>query len=145
MSHRYVAILAAVALSLAALSGPMAASEPNAGLDSTASSQDPEPIVDEFGATPIAPDAKVIDPRAHAWNHVIVGPDGTTLWVYFWGGVLECNGLHSVEASPTASGIDLQLFMGLQPDAANKDCIELAVLYVTEVTLDAPLITHGME
>jgi hypothetical protein len=144
MSRRYVAILAAVALSLAALSGPMAASEPNAGLDTTVSSENTEPIFDELGATPIAPDPKVIDPRPQAWDHVIISPDGTMLWVHFWGGVLECNGLHSVEVSPTASGIDLQLFMGLQPDAAYKACIELAVLYVTEVTFDAPLITQAM-
>ena len=66
--------------------------------------------------------------------------DGRTLSVYFYMRIEECYGLHSVEITPAAGGIDVLVMTGLQPDAASRVCIEIAQLYVTTVTLDAPLI-----
>lgn len=93
-------------------------------------------------AIPIDADPSVVDPRPHAWEHIVVGADGHTLDVVFWMGIEACNGLHSVTVTPTASGIDVALMTGtpadMPPDTA---CIEIAQQYVTRVTLDAPLIT----
>ncbi len=98
-------------------------------------------MADERGAVPIAPDVTVADPRPHPWDRVVVASDGRSLEVYFWMGIEDCNGLHSVEVEPTACGIELTLYTGtpasMEPGTA---CIEIAQYYVTSVVLEATLI-----
>lgn len=91
-------------------------------------------------ATLIEPNATVVDATPHPWESVSVSGDGTTLSVYFWMGVPECNGLHSVEVTSTDSGIDLVLNTGIPAGAEDLMCIALAQLYRTDVELDQPLI-----
>jgi hypothetical protein len=97
----------------------------------------------EMDALPIEPDEAVIDPRPQGWDHVVVGPDGTTLDVYFWMGVRYCNGLHSVEVTPTETGIELTLMTGVPVGAEGMVCVALATEYVTTVPLDAVLIGNA--
>lgn len=53
---------------------------------------------------------------------------------------VECNGLQSVEVTPTESGIELVLMTGVPAGAEDDMCSAIAQLYRTDVTLDAPLI-----
>lgn len=96
-------------------------------------------------ATPIMADPTVDDPRSHPWERIVVHEDGRTLDVYFWMGAEECNGLHSVVASPTPTGfgIDIRLRTG-QPARMEPGtvCIAIAQQYVTRVSLVEPLITQ---
>ena len=92
----------------------------------------------------IEPDPTVTSPTPHAWDRVVVGADGVTLDVYFWMGVRECNGLHSVDVAPTDTGIDLVLMTGIPAGAEDMVCIALAQDYRTTVVLEEPLVT-GVE
>src|SRR3990170_2304418 len=117
------------AVAFAALAGPAAASEPSPGPDSPVCmpidpSVGPSPCAD--GATDIDPDPTVIDPWPVAWDHIVVGADGRTLTVYFWMGVEDCNGLHSVEVSATATGVDVTVLAGTPVGAEARVCIALA-------------------
>lgn len=91
-------------------------------------------------AIPITPDPTVTNASPQPWESVSVAPDGTSLSVYFWMGVQECNGLQSVEVTPTESGIDLVLMTGTPAGAEDMVCIAIAQLYRTDVQLDTPLI-----
>lgn len=93
-------------------------------------------------ATPIEPDPAVRDPRPTAWDHVVVSADGRSLEVSFWMGVEDCYGLHSVEVTPSASGIEIRLLTGTAADAEGRLCVALAQLYSTTVMLEAPLISN---
>ncbi len=93
-------------------------------------------------ATPIDPDPAVLDPRPTAWDHVVVSADGRSLEVYFWMGVEDCYGLHSVEVTPADGGIGITLLTGTAADAEGRLCVALAQLYSTTVTLKAPLIRN---
>jgi hypothetical protein len=124
--------------------GGALAAEPTSSPDDACFAADLEPTVGcQAAALPIEPDAAVTDPRAQGWDHVVVGPDGTTLDVYFWMGVRHCNGLHSVQVTPTETGIDLTLVTGVPVGAEGMVCIALATEYVTTVPLDAPLIGNA--
>ena len=93
-------------------------------------------------ATPIEPDPAVLTPRPTAWDHVVVSPDGRSLEVYFWMGVEDCYGLHSVEVTPSDSGIGITLLTGTAADAEGRLCVALAQLYSTTVMLEAALISN---
>jgi len=92
-------------------------------------------------AIPISPDPTVVDAHPQPWESVSVAADGTSLTVYFWMGVEDCNGLQSVDVTPTDSGIDLLLMTGMPAGAEDLVCIQIAQLYRTEVALEQPLIT----
>jgi uncharacterized membrane protein len=89
----------------------------------------------------IVPDLTVTDPQPHNWESVAVASDGTSLSVYFWMGVPPCHGLHSVEVTPTESGIDLELFTGVPEGAEDALCIAIAQLFRTDVQLEEALIS----
>jgi hypothetical protein len=91
-------------------------------------------------ATLITPDPTVTNATPQPWESVSVAADGTSLSVYFWMGVPECNGLQSVEVTPTESGIDLVLMTGVPAGAEDMVCIQIAQLYRTDVALEQPLI-----
>lgn len=130
------------ALARLALPALFAASLAVAGGAGVALAQEASP---DPGAIPIVADPSLNDPQPTAWDHVVVDPDGRTLHVYFWMGVQECNGLHSVEVTPTEGGISITVLTGLPEGVEAITCIELAQLYQTSVTLDAPLIEGGVE
>lgn len=140
MSRRLGPITLLVLVASLAIAGPVAAQE---------AFEDPPDdvtegsglVADELGAVPATPDPTVVDPRPHPWDRVVVASDGRSLDVYFWMGIEDCNGLHSVEVAPTDGGIELALYTGtpatMEPGTA---CIEIAQYYVTQVVLEAPLI-----
>ncbi|CAN5449576.1 hypothetical protein BH24CHL9_BH24CHL9_11860 [soil metagenome] len=97
------------------------------------------------GSIPVVADPSLNDPQPTAWERIVVGPDGRTLDVYFWMGVLECNGLHSVEVTPTDDGVSVTVLTGLPEGVEAIACIDLAQLYRTTVTLETPLIEGGVE
>jgi hypothetical protein len=91
-------------------------------------------------ATPIEPDPAVVDARPTPWEHIVVSADGRTLEVFFWMGVTECHGLHSVAVDRDGGALSVTLMTGSAPDATDRFCIAVAQLYVTTVELDEPLI-----
>jgi hypothetical protein len=139
-----LAACAALGLLLFPFGGTLAA-EPLPEPEDAACTLAPEttPGCVEMDALPIEPDGTVSDPQPQGWDHVVVGPDGRTLDVYFWMGVRHCHGLHSVEVTPTESGIDLTLMTGVPVGAEGMVCVALATEYVTTVPLDAPLIGNA--
>ncbi|MFO7534005.1 MAG: hypothetical protein R6W93_16235 [Candidatus Limnocylindrales bacterium] len=143
MSTRFSLILATVVLSLVAASAPVVANEPSIDPDAAVSDENAVSNTDQTGATRVEPDPTVMSPRPHAWDHIVVSADGLTLSVYFYMGIEECHGLHSVTVGPTGAGIELQLQTGTPVGAGDTACIEIAQLYVTTVTLDEPLITNA--
>jgi hypothetical protein len=94
-------------------------------------------------ATPVEPDPTLQDPQPIPFDHVVVGPDGTTLTVYFWMGAEPCTGLYGVEAQPIEGGIDLTILVGSPEDVASMTCIAIAELRSTVVTLEQPLVVAG--
>jgi hypothetical protein len=143
MTTRLSLILAAIVFSLVAVSAPVVANEPSIDPDAAVSDENGDSNTDETGATRVEPDPTVTSPRPHAWDHIVVSADGLTLSVYFYMGIEECHGLHSVTLSPAGAGIELQLQTGTPLGAGDTACIEIAKLYVTTVTLDEPLITNA--
>ncbi len=143
MPPRLALVLAAVLLSLGAVSATVIASEPTNDPDDAISADGLEPVSNEADATPIEPDPTVTDPHPHAWEQIVVGADGVTLSIYFSMGVEDCDGLHSVDISPTDGGIDVRLQTGVPAGAEDLLCIAIAQQYVTTVTLDAPLIGNA--
>ena len=93
-------------------------------------------------ATPIEPDPAVLDARPTAWDHVVVSADGRSLEVFFWMGVEDCYGLHSIDVAPSDNGIAITLLTGTAADAEGRLCVALAQLYSTTVRLEAPLISN---
>jgi hypothetical protein len=94
-------------------------------------------------ATPIEPDPTLQDPQPVPFEHVVVGPDGTTLTVYFWMGAEPCSGLYGVETQPIEGGIDLTILVGAPEGVESMTCIAIAELRSTVVTLDQPLVVAG--
>ncbi len=142
MHRRHVTILAILVLSLAATPTATLANEPTLGPDTAVSSDMATALPDDPGATPIEPDPTVTDPRPQAWDHITVASDGQTLSIYFWMGVEDCNGLHSVSVDRIEAGIDIQLLTGTPAGAGRIACIAIAQQYVTSVALDQPLILN---
>jgi len=94
-------------------------------------------------ARPVEVDPTLQDPQPVPFDHVVVGPDGTTLTVYFWMGAEPCNGLSGVEVQPIEGGIDLTILVGAPEDVASMTCIAIAELRSTVVTLEQPLVVPG--
>jgi hypothetical protein len=75
--------------------------------------------------------------RPRPFDRAVVGADGTTVDVYFYGGVAECYVVDRVEVDRSdPAAIRLTLYEGGRPGA--DVCIEIAVAYVTTVRLDPP-------
>jgi hypothetical protein len=143
--ERLLIVLTVASIALAGLAVPAAAQPSQAPDTPVCMTLDPsvDPATCGDGATAIDPDPGVLDPRPIAWDHIVVAPDGRSLTVYFWMGVQECNGLHSVVVTPTDTGIDVSVLVGIPEGAASRICIELAQLYRTTVVLDAPLVANA--
>jgi hypothetical protein len=94
-------------------------------------------------ARPVEADPSLQDPQPVPFDHVTIGPDGTTMTVYFWMGAEPCSGLYGVETAPVDGGIELTVLVGTPADAASMTCIAIAELRSTVVTLDTPLVVNG--
>jgi CubicO group peptidase (beta-lactamase class C family) len=94
----------------------------------------------EDGATVAEPDASIVDPTETRWDHIVVAPDGQTLWVYYWGGTDACYGLASVELGvPNTTRTKFRLA------SVSKSFTALAVLQLVEqsrLRLDDPLARY---
>ena len=101
---------------------------------------EPNPPWDD-GALPAEVIPGLENVRPVTWDHVLVGPDGRTLSVYFWNGPPECTGLADVEVEERTDEISILLWVGDVPGA--EVCVELAQLYRVLVLLDAQVFTGG--
>ena len=101
---------------------------------------DPGPDAD--GATLAVPQDGLTNIRVQGWDHIDVAPDGRTLTVYYWSGVDTCYGLADVLVSDADGVVTIELQVGTIPGV--EVCIEMAQLYKTIVTLEAPVLGGGL-
>ena len=79
------------------------------------------------GAQPAEVTPGLENVRPVTWDHVLVGPDGRTLAVYFWNGPPECAGLADVQVGEGMGGTSILLWVGDRPGA--EVCVDIAQLY----------------
>jgi hypothetical protein len=65
--------------------------------------------------------------------------DDDTVKLFFWSGVEPCHVLDRVDVDYGAKKVGITIYQGTGLNAADKPCIELAVLKAVEVDLDEPL------
>lgn len=100
------------------------------------------PILND-GALREVPDPSIVDARPTAVDHYVIGPDGRTLVIYYWGGNQGCFGLRSVTVELRGTVPAITVSEGSRPEAAGKACTMEAMLKSAVVTLDAPLLRDG--
>jgi hypothetical protein len=91
---------------------------------------------------PAQADPTLVNLRPRTWDHVLVGPDGRTLLVYFWNGTPACTGLGDVQVTQGDGEPRIELWIGDVPGAP-EECPAVAQLYRTVVVLDERLIRGG--
>ena len=95
------------------------------------------------GASPVVPEDGLNDIIEVPWDHILVGPDGRTLTVYFWSGAEDCYGLAGVEVDVTGAVPVITLQTGTRPGV--EVCVALAQLYSAEVVLEEPIVGGGVQ
>lgn len=65
--------------------------------------------------------------------------DDDTVKLFFWSGVSPCHVLDRVDVDYGAKKVGITIYQGTGLNAADKPCIELAVLKAVTVDLDEPL------
>jgi hypothetical protein len=130
-------------LALSAVSGLPLVAIGAGGVLAQSAAQSAEPLVSGGGATPVVPDPNVTGAQPVPYDHVVVGPDGRTLTVFYWHGAQACHGLREVELTPVEGGVAITLWAGMLPEAVNRLCTDIAQLYSVEVVLDEPIILVG--
>jgi len=103
----------------------------------------PVPPILNDGALREEPDPKIVDARPTAIDHYVIGPDGRTLVIYYWGGNQGCFGLHSVAVELRDGVPTITVSEGTRPEAVGMACTMEAMLKSAVVTLDAPLLRDG--
>jgi len=101
------------------------------------------PPVQNDGALREEPDPTIVDSRPTAVDHYVIGPDGRTVVIYYWGGNQGCFGLHSVLIELRDGMRVITVREGTRPAAVGMACTMEALLKSTLVTLDAPLLHDG--
>jgi hypothetical protein len=91
------------------------------------------------GAKLVVPTPGMAGVRPHAFDHAVVGDDGTTVTIFFWSGVEPCYVLDHVDVSFGAKAVTITLFEGHDPNAGDVACIEIALLKKVVVELDEPV------
>ena len=112
------------------------ATDPNTSVSGCPSTVDPT-----GGALRVAPELGILDPIRAGVDHYVVSGDGTSVEVYFWGGVDACYGLADAQALWRRDGtLDIQILEGRRP-GVDQPCIDIALLKVVTVQLasDLPL------
>lgn len=102
----------------------------------------PDPVP---GPDLVEPDPAIRDATPHAIERFVVGPDGRTVVVYWYGGVDDCFGLQRVDVDASGATPVITVYEGGRPEAEGEACIMIAVLKATVVTLDEPILVdlHG--
>jgi len=97
------------------------------------------------GALHVEPVPGVKNARQVSIDHIAVAADGTTVTVYWYGGVDTCYALEKVLAEPNSHGVlVITLFEGTLPNLPDdQPCIELAQLKATTITVATPLYVDG--
>jgi hypothetical protein len=95
------------------------------------------------GALREVPDPTIVDALPTAVDHYVIGPDGRTVVVYYWGGNQGCFGLHSAAVELRDGVPVITVNQGTRPAAVGMACTMEALLKSTVLTLDAPLLIDG--
>jgi hypothetical protein len=101
----------------------------------------PNPILD--GAIREEPDPTVVDFRGQAVEHFVIGPDGRTIVVYWWGGNSGCFGLKEVMVEVQRGTPIITVLEGTRGDHVGMACTMEALLKSAVVTLDAPILADA--
>jgi hypothetical protein len=152
--HRTHAPLLALTMLLAGCSF-LAVPAPSGGVNGGGSDADPgaggKPIgggggivipAPNDGAQRQIPDPTVIDARPVAVDHYVIGPDGRTVVVYYWGGNQACFGLHSVQVE-LRDGVPVITVMEGGRAGGPEVCTMEALLKSAVVTLEAPILSDA--
>jgi hypothetical protein len=136
-----LALLMTSALAFAQGSVAPSTSGPDQPVSSTPDASFAPPIDPDASSIGVEPEPGLLDIRTQGWDHLSIAPDGRTVTVYFYSGVTDCYGLAGVvvDTRGTIPAIQVQVgsrFSGLA-------CPDIALLYHTVVTLDAPLVVGG--
>ena len=97
------------------------------------------PILND-GSLREEPDPAIVDARPTAVDHYVIGSDGRTLVIYYWGGNQGCFGLQSVEVELRDGVTVVVVREGTRPEAVGMVCTMEAMLKSAVVVLDAPLL-----
>jgi hypothetical protein len=89
------------------------------------------------------PDPSIVDALPTAVDHYVIGPDGRTVVVHYWGGNQNCFGLHSVAVELRDGVPVITVSEGTRPAAVGTACTMEALLKSAVVTLDAPILHDG--
>ena len=95
------------------------------------------------GATAAVARADLVGVHPRRWQDVLFTPDGRTASVYFSMGPETCEGLASIETTPTDSGYRILVMIGEVPGAPEECPATTAQLYRSVVVLDERVITGG--
>jgi hypothetical protein len=91
------------------------------------------------GAQLVQPTPGMAGVRPHAFDHAVVGDDGTTVTVFFWSGVEPCYVLDHVDVAYGEKAVTITLYEGHDASAGDVACIEIALLKKVVVQLDEPV------
>ena len=87
------------------------------------------------GAQRVDPEPGILDPRPAGIDHFVVSKDGTTVDVFYWGGVEACYGLAGARADWLPDGsLDIEVLEGRRA-GVDGPCIDLALLKVVTLPL----------
>jgi hypothetical protein len=89
------------------------------------------------------PDPTIVDALPTAVDHYVIGPDGRTVVVYYWGGNQGCFGLHSVAVELRDGVPVITVSEGTRPAAVGMACTMEALVKSAVMTLDAPILHDG--
>ena len=114
---------------------------PDAAVSYTPCPGDEPPVVTDpdDGAQLVEPTPGMADTRPHAFDHVVVNDDGSSVTVFFWSGVEPCYVLDHVDVDEGPDTITITLFEGHDTIADNVACIDIALLKKVVVQLDGPV------
>jgi len=114
---------------------------PDATVSYTPCPGDDDPVVTDpyQGAQKVNPTPGMSDVYPRAFDKVVVGDDGRTLTIFFWSGVEPCYVLDHVDVDYGPDAITVTLFEGHDASAGDVACIEIALIKMVVVQLDAPV------
>jgi len=114
---------------------------PDASVSYTPCPGDDDSVVHDVddGAQLVEPTPGMADVRPHIFDHAVVNDDGSSLTIFFWGGVEPCYVLDHVDVDGDADSITVTLFEGHDASGGDVACIEIALLKKVVVKLDTPV------
>jgi hypothetical protein len=105
----------------------------------------PPPVVEPpaDGSLRVQPDPTIVDASPAAVDRFVVGPDGRTVVVYFWGGNEGCFGLAEVRVNADGPTPVITVLEGSRPAAVGAACTMEALLKSVVVRLEQPILADG--